>query len=137
MSEIFVDSGVWLALSNWRDQYHQVAASYYRTLLDERATFITTNLVISESYELIRRRGGHRWAIRFLHSVRSSTFIHKVHSSVTLEQEAERILEQYADQDFSYVDAVSFALMRQRTISTAFAFDTHFRVAGFDLAPAN
>lgn len=31
--------------------------------------------------------------------------------------------------------AVSFAVMRQRGIGAAFAFDRHFRTAGFDLVP--
>jgi predicted nucleic acid-binding protein len=34
------------------------------------------------------------------------------------------------------VDAVSFAVMRQRGLTDAFAFDRHFLAAGFVLLPA-
>ena len=46
-----------------------------------------------------------------------------------------RILRQYADQDFSYVDAVSFALMHHRGLTDAFAFDQHFVTAGVVCVP--
>jgi len=48
-----------------------------------------------------------------------------------MEAQAVVILRRYKDQDFSYVDAVSFAVMQQREISEAFAFDHHFTTAGF------
>jgi predicted nucleic acid-binding protein len=54
---------------------------------------------------------------------------------VALEEAAESILVRYADQDFSPTDAVSFALMRQRRITAAFAFGHDFLIAGFTLMP--
>ena len=47
------------------------------------------------------------------------------------ESEAERLLEQYDDQVFSYVDAVSFVTMRRLRIQEALAFDRDFLIAGF------
>ena len=43
----------------------------------------------------------------------------------------EKNLKQYQDKRFSLTDCVSFALMQQRSIGTAFAFDVHFRQMGF------
>ncbi len=48
-----------------------------------------------------------------------------------LERKAYEILERYADHPFSFVDATSFALMRQQRMQHAFTFDTHFVTAGF------
>jgi predicted nucleic acid-binding protein len=45
--------------------------------------------------------------------------------------DAWRILEQYSDHDFSFVDATSFSAMRSRSITDVFAFDRHFLTAGF------
>jgi len=59
-----------------------------------------------------------------------------VYSNPDIEAQAEAILRHYSDQDFSYTDAVSFAVMRQRGIAEAFAFDNHFLTAGFTLVPA-
>ena len=43
----------------------------------------------------------------------------------------------YKDQDFSYADAVSFAVMRERDIDRVFAFDHRFLIAGFTLIPTS
>jgi predicted nucleic acid-binding protein len=44
-----------------------------------------------------------------------------------------RWLDRYTDQRFSLIDAVSFEVMRRDRISTALAFDRHFRTASFEL----
>jgi predicted nucleic acid-binding protein len=49
------------------------------------------------------------------------------------EREAELLLEQFADRDFSYVDATSFVVMSQLGLNEAFAFDHHFTAARFSL----
>jgi predicted nucleic acid-binding protein len=53
-----------------------------------------------------------------------------------LEREAEQLLRQFRDQRLSYVDAVSFAVMRSLGVTDAFAFDQHFSTAGFVRVPA-
>jgi len=54
-----------------------------------------------------------------------------------LEQQAYQILERFSDHAFSFVDATSFALMRQERLRHAFAFDVHFRTAGFPTIPGD
>lgn len=59
----------------------------------------------------------------------------KVFSTAIYEEEAYRLLKQYEDQSFSFVDAVNFAVMKQQNVQDAFAFDKHFQTAGFILVP--
>jgi predicted nucleic acid-binding protein len=61
--------------------------------------------------------------------------IRKIYSDRVLDEKAEDILRKYQDQDFSYADAVSFAVMKQYGIGQAFSFDEHFITAGFTLIP--
>ncbi len=42
-------------------------------------------------------------------------------------------LVRFQDQPFSLVDAVSFEVMRAEGVRSAFAFDRHFEIAGFEL----
>jgi predicted nucleic acid-binding protein len=135
-TELFVDTGAWVALADQDDEYHERAAREYPGLLKRHRRLVTTNLVVAEVYIILRKALGHAPAITFLESVRSSPRIEKVQSTEGLETEAEDILRCYSDQDFSYTDTVSFALMRQRDIDTAFAFDKHFLIAGFSMVPA-
>jgi hypothetical protein len=46
------------------------------------------------------------------------------------ERRARAIIERYQDKEFSYCDAVSFAVMERLDIQEAIAFDDHFRQYG-------
>jgi uncharacterized protein len=133
--EVFVDTSAWLSVSDKRDKYHRPASLEYKRLIEERSTLVTTNLVIAETYILIRRNAGHAPAMRFLGSLRGSPRLHKVWSDDVVESHAIEILESYKDQDFSFTDAVSFAVMQMRGIEHAFTFDKHFATMGFRIIP--
>ncbi|MBX3055291.1 MAG: PIN domain-containing protein [Anaerolineae bacterium] len=130
-------TGAWLALADRRDKYHGVATAVYLQLLQQHPRLVTTNLVIAESYALIRYRLGHEPGMRFLRSLRQSQRLVRLYADEAAELDAEQLLEKYADQDFSLVDAVSFVVMRQHELTQVFAFDHHFRVMGFTLVVAS
>jgi uncharacterized protein len=133
--KIFVDTGAWFALADHSDGYHSKTVTIFPRLLNEFHRLITSNLVVAESYSLIRRALGHQAAITFLEKIEASPRIIKIYSDPPLEVMAGEILRKYSDQNFTYADAVSFALMKQQGIQEAFAFDRHFTVAGFKLIP--
>lgn len=135
VKKLFVDTGAWLAIIDPRDQYHQPASAFYRQALQAYHHLITTNLVVAETYVNLRRSLSHVAAIGFLDIIEQSSRIECVWSNPDLEDQARKILRQYTDQDFSYVDAVSFALMQETRITEAFAFDRHFTIAGFVCVP--
>ena len=132
---LFIDTGAWFALVDTSDQYHKQAVDEYPKLLKTCDHLTTTNLVIAETYILIRRAIGHEPAIAFLENIAASPRVIKIYSDSVLEETAEKILRRYQDQDFSYTDAVSFAVMEQYGILKAFSFDQHFVTAGFTLIP--
>ncbi len=129
---IFIDASAWVALIDRHDSLHSTVVNFYAQLLHQWPVWITKNLVVSETYLLVRQRVGYEAAVRFLMILQSTTKLIKVYSDQELESQAAVILRQYKDQDFSYVDAVSFAVMQQRNISDVFTFDHHFSVAGFN-----
>lgn len=134
--EVFVDASAWIAVSDQRDKYHPAARTEYQRLIQERLALVTTNLVIAETYILIRRTGGHAQAIRFLQSVSTSPRLKQVWSDRELEAQAGEILLKHVDQDYSFTDAVSFVVMQTRGIEAAFTFDRHFATLGFRIIPA-
>lgn len=132
---VFVDTGAWVALADIDDTYHKQASAIYPSLLRQYKALLTTNLVIAESYILILKGLGHKAAAQFLDGISASTRIIKVYSTEDLEREAEGILKRYADHDFSYTDAVSFAVMKKYKVKKAFSFDAHFTVMQFIKIP--
>lgn len=132
---LFVDTGAWFALADKSDQYHSQVVEIYPRLLGNYHHLSTTNLVVAETYILIRRALDHEAAIAFLENIAASPRVMKIYSDSTLEDTAEDILRKYQDQDFSYTDAVSFAVMEYYGIRQAFSLDQHFVTAGFTLIP--
>ena len=132
---IFVDTGAWVALADRDDANHRKAAVAYPTILSSARRLITTNFIIAETYILLLKELGHDAALSFIEKVKTSPRIERVYSNETLEDEAERLLRKYQDQDFSYTDAVSFAVMKRTNVKKAFAFDRHFSSAGFIILP--
>ncbi len=132
---IFVDTGAWLALADKDDAHHKKASSIFPSLLKTGKGLITSNLVIAESYILILKELGHTAAIDFIERINGSPRIMRICSGPDIEKEAEGILKKYKDQDFSYTDAVSFAIMRHQEINKAFSFDKHFQTMGFTIVP--
>lgn len=131
--EIFVDTSGWLAVADTNDNYHTAAIKVYPSLLRKYQNLVTTNLVVAETHVGLRKRMGFVGAISFVVKLRIGTRLVRVLSTDELEIKAEEILQQYDDQDFSYTDAVSFALTKQRGITDVFTYDEHFRVMGFQV----
>lgn len=128
---VFVDTSAWYALADAGDEHHNEAAHSLRRLLDDHRTLITTNHVVSEAYTLLRVRLGFGAAQEFLRRIRSSAFTERLFIPESWEEAAEDLLAQYHDQDFSYVDATSFIVMRHLRLQEALAYDRHFAVLGF------
>lgn len=135
IESIFVDTGAWIALADKDDAHHREAAPLYPSLLKAHRNLMTSNLVIAETYILILNELGHKAAIEFLEKINASPRILIIHSTSEIEADAVIILKKYADQDFSYTDAVSFAIMKRQRIKKAFCFDKHFLTAGFENVP--
>jgi uncharacterized protein len=129
----FIDTGAWFALTDISDQYHNRAIAIYPKLLKEYHHVTTTNLVVAETYMLIRRHIGYTAASTFLGNIAASPRIIRIYSERELEETAEDMLRKYQGQDFSLTDAVSFAVMKQYEITHAFSFDQQFITAGFTL----
>ena len=135
LEDIFVDSSAWIALADKDDSHHKQAASSYPSIFKNHKTLITSNLVVAETYIVLLKELGHRAAIEFLERIKASPRILKICSNENIEAEAEGILAKYSDQEFSYVDAVSFVIMKRQMIRRAFCFDKHFVTAGFMNVP--
>ena len=95
------------------------------------AGLATTDHVIGETWTFLRRRAGHDTAVRFVDRVAQSRRIVVIHVDAALESEALDWLRRHDERAYSFVDATSFAIMRQNRITEALAFDGDFSAAGF------
>lgn len=128
---IFVDASAWIALADRDDSNHKKAAKVYPSFLTTNNRLITSNLVIAETYIILLKELGHEAAFAFLERVKTSPRITRVYASEDIESEAQVMLGKYRDHEFSYTDAVSFAIMKRQKIKKVFSFNKHFHSAGF------
>ena len=132
-AELFVDTSAWFTLAVRGESGHDRMARLLRARVAGGDRVVTTNLVIAECHVLLHRRAGREVALRFLRQVGVPPNV-VVWSTPDLEAAAVRDwLEPFEDQDFSFTDGVSFAVMKARGIREALALDQHFAAAGFAL----
>jgi predicted nucleic acid-binding protein len=129
MNRVFVDTGGFYASLNRRDAFHRDALRLFRRAQSGQWFLFTTNFVLAESHALILARMGRNRAWDFLQAIIIGR-TNVIRAEEADEQRARAIIEHYQDKEFSYCDAVSFAVMERLDIQEAIAFDDHFRQYG-------
>lgn len=131
---VLVDTGALLALANPRDQYHREAVALSRGHLARGGRLVGTVLVLAELHGHLLHRRGPELARGVLADLMADPAYEWIDVPAELVRDAvTRWLARFRDQEFSLTDAVSFELMRRGRIRVAFAFDSDFTRAGFEL----
>ena len=127
----FIDTGAFLARYLPDDQHHQAANALWEKIRVTREPCVTSNFVLDETFTLLARRASYAFAAEKARLVYSTTALTILRPEATAEMAALDLFEKFADQEISFTDCVSFALMRASGIRQAFSFDAHFERAGF------
>ena len=126
---IFVDTSALCALADAADPNHAVARRILDRLVAEEEPLFTHSYVVVESIALVRSRLGAAAATLLAES--RAFEIEWV--DATRHHEAVQALRARRRRRVSFVDLVSFAVMKARGAVSAFAFDEDFAHEGFEL----
>jgi len=124
---ILVDTSAYYALADRSDQHHAAAVGFVQA--NDRP-LVTTDLIVIETLNLVQARLGPPPAIALgkrLFAPATTTMLKVAESDLA---QAWRLFQRYRDKAFSFTDCTTFALMGRLDMSTAFAFDIHFRQYG-------
>ena len=130
---IFIDTGAFLARYIPSDKFHAKALKVWKDLQKQRREFWTSNFVLDETITLLQRKTHPEFALERAKNIYSSTSLKILRPDLAEELKALELLSKYKDQSLSFTDCVSFALMKKYRIQTAFTFDKHFQIAGFEI----
>jgi len=131
VTTVFVDTVAWIALANTRDALHDSAKDVFNRLCVEEALFVTSEFVLLEFANSLSAPDFRAGTSRFISSLYGSEVIEIVPSSSELFNDGLVLFGQRPDKGWSLVDCISFVIMKERKITTAFSQDHHFEQAGF------
>jgi predicted nucleic acid-binding protein len=133
MKRAFVDTGAWFAYVNRKDPDHRAVK---RALEAFVGRLITSSYVFDETVTLCRYRLDHRTATEVGRTLLDPATVDLVPITPGDEREAWNLFLARADQEYSFTDCSSFALMRRLGLDTAIAVDDDFAAEGFVTLPA-
>jgi len=131
LSAVFADTSALFALLVATDENHRRAELAFRGLEQRRAPLLTTSYVLVETYALLQRRVGIDPVRGFRKGM--APLLRVAWVDAALHEAALDLVLERSRSGISLVDAASFLVMRANGIEEAFAFDGHFRTAGFSL----
>lgn len=134
---VFVDTSAWKAFYDESDDWHEEAKSFMDSVGAKRhiRLFVTSDYVMDETLTLVRFAHSHSKAVEFANTIVSSRATKLLFVGEDLFNQALSMFIGHRDQEWSFTDCASFVLMKQLNLTTAFAFDPHFKQAGFQTLP--
>jgi len=129
---VFVDTSALIALLDRADPRHEAVRSTFLDLADRE--LVTHGYVVAETLAVARRRFGVGGVIALLDDLLPVLAMLPVEPS--LHASAQARYRASLPSGTSFVDQVSFGVMTQEAIDTAFALDADFVAAGVDVIPA-
>ena len=129
----FVDTSALYALLDADDDSHTAAANWFSTPAMAADDLVTHNYVLVESAALVHHRlgaAGVRDLFDALVPVLTVVFV-----GAAVHERAVAAYRAGLSRRVSFVDRVSFQVMRDATLDQAFAFDRDFATEGFALVP--
>ncbi len=128
---VFVDTGAWIALALIRDPLHERAREAWERLTGTGARLYTSVPVVLETFTFFDRNTARDVALAWRASLST---VPRLKTLACTTKDLDRAWTYFERSDLhklSAVDAMSFVLMTQHRIRSAFAFDIHFSAAGF------
>jgi len=137
--KVFLDTTALVAYYNVRDEHNKEAAEIFEKIKNKEipvARMFTTDFIIDESLTtILALTKRHDFAVKLGKSVLESAFVEKLWTSLNVFEEAWKLFQESSRQRYSFTDCVSFVHMKNLAIETAFSFDKHFKMAGFNTIP--
>ena len=131
MSDVFADSGYWIAMLNPNDDKHESALRATENLGGR--DIVTTEMVLVEVFAHVSKQGARARSdmVELLRDLKNNPNVEIVEQThEQFKAAADRYAERL-DQRSSLTDCASFLLMEDRGIFEALAHDRDFARAGF------
>lgn len=127
----FIDTSAWIALAVVKDPYHHRAKEKWHLIYDSGAKCFTSIPIILEAFTFLERNTDKQTALLWKNEIERLSRLSVWECTKRDLRDAWKWFDRKDLHKLSAVDATSFALMTRHKVRSAFAFDTHFSIAGF------
>ena len=111
-----------------------MALRTFQRLTNDQTELYTTTFVVAEIHALMVNRIHRDLAARVLDGLYASS-IRIIRPTERDETRARELIRQQSDKEYSFADAISFAVMERLHIRHAWTYDHHFSQYGFIQEP--
>jgi predicted nucleic acid-binding protein len=129
---VFLDSGIFIAFLNGRDQWHSAAAALFG---GPRPRWSTSLLVVSECYSWFLHQFGEEAARRFRLLLGDMEGLAVFEPDRDHQSRVWKMLDRYRGSKLTYVDASSLCFMEKHRIRQVWSTDHHLGLSGAEILP--
>jgi len=129
--QVFVDTSALFAHVDTDDDYNRSVMAHLREIATRGGKLVATNFILAELHALLLTRINRHVAFTSLKRIRESRDVAVIHVGLDDEQRGWEIIERFSDKDFSFADAISFAVMERLGMTHAISLDAHFAKYGW------
>jgi uncharacterized protein len=131
---VFIDTSAYYALMDSDAAENVQTQRTFQRLLSGNTELFSTTFVVAEIHALVLARAYRDLAARTLEGLYASS-IRIIRPTERDETRAREIIRLQSDKDYSFTDAISFAVMERLHIRHAWTYDHHFDQFGWQLEP--
>jgi len=131
-SEVFLDSGIFIAFLNRGDRHHAQAVTLFG---GPRVRWVTSALVRSEAYSWFLHKYGEEPARRFRLFIDQLDGLTVLDTDPRHHEDVGSTLDRFRGARLTYVDASSLAFMSTHDIRHVWATDHHLGLDGAEVLP--
>ncbi len=132
MTSVFLDSGIFVALLNRRDRWHEQAVTLFG---GTKPKWSTSLLVVSEAYAWFLHRMGEEAARTFRQCLGNLAGLKVYEATVDHHQHVLKTLDHFRGTKLTYVDASSLCLLERHKIRCVWSTDHHLGISGVAVLP--
>ena len=128
--KIIVDTGAWIAMHDYSDQFSSLAADYYHEIRRKRALLYTNDYALDETYTRLIYDKGLSVAIQFDRQIKSAVKQNQLtilEVDLSTRKQTWKVLKKYKDHKLSFTDGTIVANFKDYRLDTIFTFDKHFK----------
>ena len=129
MKRWFVDTAYVLALASKRDSFNGRAEALKLQIKQEGVELVTTEAVLLEIATALRSPRYRTLAVASIEELQRSALVLPL--TPILLHEAWEMYKRHSDKEWSWVDTISFVVMRREGMREALTSDHHFEQASF------